>query len=100
MVNKTRKSKIRHNGKLKCAMHSIEAIQSAVDACGGKPADLAREAGVSWQQVKLWLTGRTIVTAERAVAIEEITKGKVTREEIRPDLFRIRERAAYEVGKR
>jgi len=88
MVNKTKKQKILHKGKLKCVMHDVDAIQRAVNVCGGKPADLARQAGVSWQQVKLWLTGKTIMTAERAVAIEEITNGKVTREEIRPDIFK------------
>jgi len=97
MTNKLRKKKIQHLGKLKGAMHNIEALKEAVEYCGGKPVDLAREIGVSWQAVNLWLTGRSIISAERAVVIEEITQGQVTREALRPDIFK-RESKKNEVG--
>lgn len=97
MTKNLRKKKIQHLGKLKGEMHSIEAVKDVVKYCGGTPASLARESGVSWQTVNLWLTGRSIISAERAVALEEITKGQVTREELRPDIFK-REKQKNEVG--
>jgi DNA-binding transcriptional regulator YdaS (Cro superfamily) len=99
MTKNLRKKKIQHLGKLKGRMHNIKAIEDVVKYCGGIPADLARESGVSWQTVKLWLTGKSIISAERAVALEEITKGKVTREALRPDIFK-RRKIKNEVGAR
>jgi len=77
-----------HKGRLRGEMHNIDAILRAIDILGGTRSDLANALNVSWQQVTLWLNGDSIVTGERAVVIEEITKGEVTREEIRPDLYR------------
>ncbi len=99
MTHKLGKKKTQHLGKLRGVMHDIDALKEAVEYCGGKPAYLARKMGVSWQAVKLWLTGRSIISAERAVIIEEITEGQVTREALRPDIF-IRESKKNEVGAR
>ncbi len=39
--------------------------------------------GLIWQ----WISGKTRVTAERAIEIERVTKGGITRAQLRPDLF-------------
>ncbi|MBN6743555.1 helix-turn-helix domain-containing protein [Acidithiobacillus sp. MC2.1] len=48
--------------------------------------------------VSQWITGRTVITAERAAQIELSTNGAVTRAELRPDIFgpldEIRDRGA------
>ena len=80
-------NKAQHKGRLKAVMHDIDAIHRAIEVCGGKRSQLAKQLGVSWQQVELWVKGRSIVTGERAVMIEVITKGEVKREEVRPDLY-------------
>lgn len=54
-------------------------------------ADLAGMIGVTQGAVSQWLLGNIKLSAERAIAIERATKGEVTREELRPDIF---ERAA------
>lgn len=43
--------------------------------------------GVSQGLVWQWLNGKTRVTAERAIKIEQITAGAMTRAELRPDVF-------------
>lgn len=50
--------------------------------------DFAKSIGVTQGLVWQWLEGRQRITAERALEIEEKTKGEITREELRPDLFR------------
>lgn len=47
--------------------------------------DLARRLGVTQGLVHQWATGKTQVTAKRAVKIEEETQGAVTRKDLRPD---------------
>ena len=98
MPTRKQKPKIQHKGRLKGQMHNIDSIYKALQFFGGKRSDLARELGVSWQQVQLWLKGESVVTGERAVVIEMITKGRVTREEIRPDLYRPLKGDEDEVG--
>jgi DNA-binding transcriptional regulator YdaS (Cro superfamily) len=48
---------------------------------------LAGKLGVDRSLVSQWLSGKTKVTAERAVQIERATNGAVTRAELRPDIF-------------
>ncbi len=43
--------------------------------------------GVSQGLVWQWLNGKTRVTAERAIDIEEKSGGVVTRYELRPEIF-------------
>ena len=50
-------------------------------------AELGRRLNISRAQIHRYLTGRRRITAERAVQIEHVTEGKVTRHELRPDLF-------------
>lgn len=47
----------------------------------------AKLAGVSQGLVWQWLNGRTTITAERAIALEKVTAGEVTRYDLRPDIF-------------
>jgi DNA-binding transcriptional regulator YdaS (Cro superfamily) len=49
--------------------------------------EFAKAAGVSQGLISQWLSGTTSITAENAVKIERITKGAVTRQELRPDIF-------------
>jgi DNA-binding transcriptional regulator YdaS (Cro superfamily) len=48
---------------------------------------LAKRLGVSQGLVWQWRTGRTRITAERAVQIETATEGAISRAELRPDLW-------------
>lgn len=66
-------------------MSKVEIIKQAC-AIVGSQAELARRVGVRPQMITNWMDGKR-VTAERAVAIEKATGGKVTRQELRPDLF-------------
>lgn len=56
--------------------------------------DFADAIGVSQGLVWQWLDGRTRVTAERAIEIEEKTGREVSRHELRPDLYPKESRAA------
>lgn len=49
--------------------------------------DLARQLGVSQGLIHQWVTGKTRITGERAKQIELATMKKITRRELRPDLF-------------
>lgn len=50
-------------------------------------AKLARRVGVTQGMVWQWLRGVRRVSAEKVLALEEATFGKVSRYEIRPDLY-------------
>lgn len=74
-------------GRLKSNLHSIDALKRAIELCGGKRSVLAKRLNVTWQTIELWLHGKSCITAERAMSIEYVTGGKVTRRELRPDLW-------------
>lgn len=67
---------------------SRRALQRAVELAGGQ-AELARLIGGKVRQAHIWnwLHRDHRIPGERAVQIEEATKRKVTREQLRPDLF-------------
>ncbi|TPQ24920.1 transcriptional regulator [Methylomonas koyamae] len=50
--------------------------------------ELAERLGVSQGLISQWLSGDVKISPERAIAIEEATRGIVTREEILPKFFR------------
>jgi len=50
-------------------------------------SELAAALGVTQGTVSHWLNGRARIPAERVLAIETATGGKVTRHELRPDLY-------------
>jgi len=49
-------------------------------------ADMARALGVTPGAVNQWISGQTALSAERCLLIEEYTQGKVTCEDLRPDV--------------
>lgn len=65
---------------------STSPIERAVAEIGSQSA-LAKAIGVAPAMVWQWCDGRRPVPAHRCVPIEEATQGKVTRYELRPDVF-------------
>ena len=63
-----------------------QAIQQAVNIVGGQTR-LASALNVKQQNVWVWLRLAKKVPAERCAAIERATGGKVTRYDLRPDVF-------------
>ncbi|HGO6078326.1 TPA: transcriptional regulator [Burkholderia cenocepacia] len=64
---------------------TTHAIERAAQLVGGQSA-LARKLGCTPQAVsKMCSTGR--VPAERVLPVEAATEGRVTRHELRPDLY-------------
>jgi DNA-binding transcriptional regulator YdaS (Cro superfamily) len=61
-------------------------MKRAVEIFGSQVA-LAQRMGVSQAAVSYWLTQAKTVPAERAVQIEAVTEGEVSRKELRPDLW-------------
>ena len=59
-------------------------LAKARQAAGGRNADLARLLDISPSAISQWVR----VPYRRALQIEARTAGRVTREELRPDLFR------------
>lgn len=64
----------------------LTAIAKAIALLGGQSA-LAQRAGLSQQHISKLLAGERRISAEVATAIEAATKKKVTRQELRPDLW-------------
>lgn len=64
----------------------MEALRKACDALDGAGA-LARAIGVTPQFLSQVLRGDRPLPAKRVIAIERATGGKVTRYELRPDLY-------------
>lgn len=62
------------------------ALERAVKTMGSQSA-LAKAIGVTPQHVWNWLNRDKEVPAEQAIPIEEATGGKVTRHDLRPDLY-------------
>jgi DNA-binding transcriptional regulator YdaS (Cro superfamily) len=61
-------------------------MKRAISLAGSQEA-LAERLGVSQAAVSYWLTQAKAVPAERAVQIEAVTDGAVSRKELRPDLW-------------
>lgn len=53
----------------------------------GAKVDLARGLGISKTWMSLLTSGRSVPSPELAHLIERLTRGQVTRKELRPDLF-------------
>jgi DNA-binding transcriptional regulator YdaS (Cro superfamily) len=64
-----------------------EALQRAINELGGVK-QLAEAIGVSGPAISQW--GR--VPSERVIAVERATGGKVSRQELRPDLYPLERR--------
>lgn len=61
-------------------------LKKYVNSSRGISAYLAKQLGVSPVMVSQWANGVKQVPAERCIEIEDLTDGKVTCEELRPDL--------------
>lgn len=61
-------------------------LRAYLEKNGGQTA-FAKKLKVSQGLVWQWLNGETRITAERAVQIEAVTDGLITRNELRPDLY-------------
>lgn len=70
------------------------ALEKAITAAGGTAA-LARTINVTPQAISQWER----VPAERVIAVEEASGGKVTRSDLRPDLYPGGESVTGEAGK-
>lgn len=71
-------------------MRMIEPLKKAVELAGGQ-AHLARAIGVRQQHVWNWLNRDGKTPAEHVLAIERAVEGRVTRHELRPDVFGVPE---------
>jgi DNA-binding transcriptional regulator YdaS (Cro superfamily) len=58
-------------------------IRKAIEAAGGRSADLAKLLGISPSAISQWAR----VPYRRALQIEARTQGRVTRQELRPEVF-------------
>ena len=67
-------------------MNDTAALQRAV-AIAGSQTELARRIGLKQAHVWNWLNKARRVPGEAVLAIEAATGGKVTRTELRPDLY-------------
>lgn len=63
----------------------IEALDKAVACFEGGRTELAERLGVTPMSISHWY--RRGLPVERAVEIEEATGRRVTRQELRPDIF-------------
>ncbi|WP_418610198.1 helix-turn-helix domain-containing protein [Gluconobacter cerinus] len=63
-------------------------LQLAIDICGGQSA-LARAIGKKQGHIWWWLSRSGRVPAEQVIAIEKATQGRVTRHELRPDIYQL-----------
>lgn len=62
----------------------MDALQRAIEAAGGLTR-LAERIGVSPQVVSNWRSRG--IPADRVLAVERASDGKVSRSELRPDLY-------------
>ena len=99
---KTDPERTGHHGRLVPPIHDVSAFIRVIESVDNAPerrrSKLAKLLNVSVSQVVLWEKGVTSITAERAVMMEAITQGEVTRQELRPDLYRKLTREDYEMG--
>lgn len=62
------------------------AVKRAVEIFGSQTA-LAQRLGVGQNVISYWLNEAKQVPPKRAVQLEAVTNGEVTRKELRPDLW-------------
>jgi DNA-binding transcriptional regulator YdaS (Cro superfamily) len=62
-------------------------LQKFLDKAEVSQAELARRLSVSPGLVWQWLNGHRRIAAEQVLPIERATDGKVTRHDLRPDLY-------------
>ena len=65
---------------------NIAALQKAIEIVGGQTA-LARHLGLKQPHIWQWLNVSKRVPAEFVLEIERATAGRVSRHELRPDIY-------------
>ena len=71
----------------KISQTQTQSIETAISLLGGQ-SELAQKLGLKSQgTISQWVTGRRPLPAIHCRKIEELTDGKVTRYELRPDVF-------------
>jgi len=65
---------------------STNFIKKAINLLGSQTL-LAKEVGVSQPAIHKWLHGSNLVSPRFVLLIEQATEGKVTRYELRPDIY-------------
>lgn len=68
-------------------------LEKAINLANGQ-SELARKCGISQQKISYWLRKAKRVPAEHVISIERATGGRVTRHELRPDIYPQEEHAA------
>lgn len=72
---------------------NVKPITNAIEAAGGQSA-LAKAINVTPPMVWQWINGLRPVPAHHCIPIEEATGGKVTRYDLRPDVFGTKKKVA------
>jgi len=67
-------------------MKQSKPLQKVIDEVGSV-SELARLLDVSQPYVSHWLAGRKKIPATKVKLLVELSNGKVTEEELRPDVF-------------
>jgi DNA-binding transcriptional regulator YdaS (Cro superfamily) len=86
-------------GKVLLYRIAVDALSKAIELAGGQAA-LAEQLGISRAAVNQWVKGLAgerggrPVPAGRCIAIEKIVAARVTRYDLRPDIFGEAQRAA------
>jgi DNA-binding transcriptional regulator YdaS (Cro superfamily) len=68
-------------------MNHTSHIQRAVEICGGTQKALADKVGLTQPGVHWLLNNSGNISVETALKIEAATEGKVSRHDLRPDIF-------------
>ena len=66
---------------------STAALRKAIDIAGGQTALAKLIGGVNQRHIWNWLNRDKQVPAERVLAIEAALEGRVSRNELRPDIY-------------
>ena len=85
VLGTSNKENLQSQGKLAIVSANMSAIRRAIRQCGGVTG-LAKNLKVSYQAVQQWQRADR-VPAERVIGIERATAGKVSRQDLRPDLY-------------
>ena len=62
-------------------------LERAIEIVGGQQSDLARAIGIKPARLWNWLHRDKRLPGEYVLAIEAATEGKVSRHDLRPDLY-------------
>lgn len=72
----------------------MKLLKKYLKDTGLTQTEFAEKAGVNQGLVSQWLSGKLKVSAERVIAVERATEGKLSRHDLRPDIYPRDDRAA------